>query len=78
MMSKDNTPHLDNPEVKIAAETGEFDELKEGVKKLQRISMASEIEEPAAHSVAGEPEHSEKTGGILNFLKNVFSSAMSF
>lgn len=67
MMSKENTPHLDNGEVEIATEAGEFSELKLGLNKLERL-----------HSEAGEPESAEKETGVVPFLKNVFSSAMSF
>lgn len=78
MMSKENTPHLDNPEVKIAEEAGEFSKLAEGVHKTQQLSLAAEHEEPAPHSIAGEPEHGEKETGLLPFLRNVFRSAMDF
>lgn len=78
MMSKENTPHVDNPEVNIAEETGEFAVLKEGIHKLERVSMASEEEEEPPHSVAGEPEPESEKTGLLHLLRNVFSSAMDF
>ncbi|MEK9159525.1 MAG: hypothetical protein AAB383_02220 [Patescibacteria group bacterium] len=76
MMSKENVPHIENPAVNIAEEVGEFSELKEGIHKLGRISMASEKEEEPHHSIAGEPEPEEE--GFLHFLRNIFSSAMNF
>lgn len=78
MMSKDSVPHLDNPEVNIAEETGEFSALKEGVHKLEKVSMAAEEENEPEHSIAGEPEPSTEQAGFLHFLRNVFSSAMDF
>ena len=69
MMSKNDTPHIEDHEVEIAEETGEFSELKLGLQKT---------EEPSPHSIAGEPEHSPEQTGFLHFLRKVFSSAMSF
>ena len=78
MMSKENSPHVNNPEVNIAEESGEFTVLKEGIRKLEKVSVASEKEGTPHHSVAGEAESEGKDRGFLHFLRNVFSSAMSF